>query len=88
MGKSLVVPFVVEERTVGWKLFSHWCVKSCGKPTVANLQRFRTQFVNSTRKGGCNEHLRHCLTSDLRIRRQKDGVILVEYVAPVFEVIN
>jgi hypothetical protein len=94
MGKSIIIPLVVEER-VGrvhpngmayWRNFGEWR-KEYGKPTPQNLQTFRQKFIDSTKKGGCNEHLGLQTTGNLRIRRQKDNQILAEFSPPMFEII-
>ena len=94
MSKSTIIPLVVEERVgrvhpnglARQRVFGEWR-KEYGKPTVQNLQTFRQKFIDSTKKGGCNEHLGLQTTGDLRIRRQKDDKIMAEYKAPMFEII-
>lgn len=90
MGKSIIIPLVVEEKCRGfpvfWRNFGEWR-KEYGKPTAQNLQTFRQKFIDSTKKGGCNEHLGPQTTGDLRIRRQKNNEILAEYKAPMFEIV-
>lgn len=90
MGKSIIIPLVVEEKCGGypvfWRNFGEWR-KEYGKPTVQNLQIFRQKFIDSTKKGGCNEHLGLQTTGNLRIRRQKDNQIMAEFSPPMFEII-
>jgi hypothetical protein len=94
MGKSIIIPLVVEER-VGYvhpnglarlRHLGEWR-KEYGKPTAENLQIYRRKFIDSTKKGGCNEHLGLQTTGDLRIRRQKDQKIMAEFKAPMFEIV-
>lgn len=94
MGKSIIIPLVVEERVgrvhpngmARYRVFGEWR-KEYGKPTAQNLQTFRQKFIDSTKKGGCNEHLGLQTMGDLRIRRQKNDEILAEYKATMFEIV-
>lgn len=90
MGKSTIIPLVVEEKCGGvpvfWRNFGAWR-KEYGKPTAQNLQTFRQKFIDSTKKGGCNDHLGLQTTGNLRIRRQNSNEILAEFNAPMFEIV-
>ena len=85
MGKSKTIPLIVEEKVgYAYHFFGEWR-KEYGKPSKDNLLAYRQKFMESCRKGGCNEHLGPRNTGNLRIRRQKDSAILAEYKAPLFE---
>lgn len=88
MGKSKIIPIVIEEfGRRGWEFFGAWDRKNMGVPNNANLAAFRKVFIDSTRRGGCNEHLGLRNTGNLRARRQKDDAILATFIAPTFEVV-
>lgn len=58
-----------------------------GKPTIANLERKIKAYEESTQPGGVNAHLGVCRVSKARIIRQATGEVMVEYKAPMFEVV-
>lgn len=89
MGKTRLIPVVVQEHTrTGWNHFGEWKNSQSGKPTNENLATYRKVFVDSTKPGGCNDHLGPTNTGNLRIVDQRNGgKVLATYTAPLFEVV-
>jgi len=61
-----------------------------GRPTAANLERWVRAFNKSMSPGEVNHHVSKALgyllhVSNARIVRQKDGRVMAEYRAPLFE---
>jgi hypothetical protein len=66
-----------------------WEVKSKGKPTEANIEKYVRAFVDSQKIGGCNEHLSRSagfiqVPNRARIIRQADNQVVAEWRAPMF----
>jgi hypothetical protein len=66
-----------------------WEVKTKGKPTAANIEKYIRAFVESQKIGGCNEHLARSagfiqVPNCARIVRQSDGQVVAEWRAPMF----
>ena len=69
-----------------------WNSKTSGQPTQANLEKWRKSMNASMKIGGCNEHVSKALgfmphISMASIVNQKTNTVIVEVVAPMFEVI-
>lgn len=89
MSKSRLIRFSVQEHRNGtWQHIGEWRSREMGKPTNKNLQAYRAKFIESTRKGGCNEHLGLGNIGNLRIQDFIAMTIKAEYTAPLFEVVG
>jgi hypothetical protein len=65
---------------------------SYGRPTAANLEKWRTAMNKSYAAGGVNEHISNMLgyvvnISAARIVRQATGEVVATYSAPMFEAV-
>jgi hypothetical protein len=68
-----------------------WNTKAYGRPTNANLEKWRTAMNKSYAAGGVNEHVSEMLgyavsISAAQIVRQASGEVVATYTAPMFEV--
>ena len=68
-----------------------WDCKRYGKPTRANLIKWREGYNKSFEPGGVNEHCSNAVgyiiwINRARIIRQKTDEVVAEFVAPMFEV--
>lgn len=69
-----------------------WVVKEKGRPTDANLAKWRRAVYDSMCAGGVNEHVSKArgyipVISHARIVEQKTGEVVAEFTAPNFEVL-
>lgn len=100
MGRSTTFKYRIEEGSDkrGWKTFAGWrCAdKGKGKPTDANLTRYREAMNASFLPGGCNYNptfsdrvsrtIPHI--AGLRIVNQTNGEVVAVAPMPMFEVIG
>jgi hypothetical protein len=86
MGKSILPKYVIRESRTG-KTLGFWNVKHDGKPTAANLQRWRNEFHDSLHKGAANAHIggRGWIACRIEIYNQWHGVTVAEFNPPIFE---
>jgi len=59
---------------IEWKLSVH------GQPTDSNLISFCAKYEESTRSGGCNEHLGPMQISEAKIVDQKTSKVVAEAI--------
>ncbi len=69
-----------------------WEVKTHGKPTAENAERYRRTMNAAFQPGGCNFHISEQMgvvphISKVTITRQRDGKVMAEPNAPAFEVV-
>ena len=97
MGRSTTPTFRVEYHdnpfapvNLGLGTCMAWDTKGWGRPTAANLEKWRNKMNESFAAGGCNEHVSDARgyvvrISHARIVRQSNRDVVVEYAAPMFE---
>lgn len=92
MGRSTIATFVVIYQD---QLGSHkvvWNTKTAGKPTEANLEKWRKAMNESMKIGGVNEHVSKAYgfmphVSKAEIYNQKTHRTICDTRMPMFEVI-
>ena len=90
MGKSTIPTYVVRYRDQQGLALVAWNTKTNGRPTVANLERWRKAMNASFQFGGCNAHVSKALgyiphVSSATLRNQRLGQDVCAVKAPMFE---
>lgn len=90
MGKSTIPTHVVRYRDQQGPKVLIWNSKTSGKPTVANLDKWRKVMNASMKPGGVNEHVSKALgfipyIGNCEIHNQKTGQTVCSFKAPMFE---
>lgn len=96
MGKSYTPTFRVEYRdNTNAQILSFnpmaWDCKMDGRPTVANLEKWRQGYNKSFNPGGVNFHVSKEIgviihISNAKLIRQSTGEVVAETAMPMFEV--
>lgn len=90
MGRSIAIKFTVQLFVPGvYQTPSEWRTRSRldgrlpahGKPTTANLAAYVRKFEDSTRSGGCNEHLGFQKVARAEIIDQELSKVVATYAA-------
>lgn len=85
MGRSYTPQYIIE--SARGVFLGEWKVRQNGRPTAANLSKWRDAMNQSTRPGGANAHLGDAgLIWNCRIRNQWLDIVVAELTAPSFEV--
>ena len=92
MGKSYTPTFRVEYQDNTGSNHMAWHSKRDGRPTVANLEKWRQEYNKSFNIDGVNFHASmHCGViihiNKAKLIRQSTGEVVAETVMPVFEVV-
>ena len=90
MGRSTIPTYVVHYRDQQGLKIVAWNTKTNGRPTVANLERWRKAMNASFQLGGCNDHVSRALgyiphVSSAILRNQQLGQDVCTVKAPMFE---
>lgn len=92
MGRSTAFIYSLDvEANVNMDMFG-WEVKTHGKPTAENAERYRRTMNESFQPNGHNWHISQQMgvvahLSKVTIVRQRDGKVMAEANAPAFEVV-
>lgn len=99
MGRSITPTFRVEFHdnpfapvNLGLHRCMTWNTKIWGRPTAANLEKWRNKMNEGFAPGGCNAHISEergytVRVSHARIVRQSNRDVVAEYSAPMFEAV-
>ena len=93
MGKSTTPTFRIELKMNGnFNTSFVFDTKEHGRPTIGNAEKYRNGMNNSLKEGGTNYHITerqgfYKPYTDARIINQKTKEIVIEFKAPMFEVI-
>ena len=89
MGHTKLCPYVIRapRKPDFWVV---WDARTCGRPTAANLEKWRTAFNQSLQPGGANEHLgdRAAINFEIEIFDQRTRVTVCRFNPPMFEMVN
>ena len=90
MGKSTIPTYVVRYRDQQGPKIILWNTKAKGRPTEANLEKWRKAMNASMKIGGVNEHISLSLgfvphVSHAEIHNQKTGAVVCAVRMPMFE---
>lgn len=93
MGRSTTPTFRAEVKGNNWnfEMFG-WDCKRNGRPTQANVDRYRDSLNKSFQPGGVNWHVSESRgvvahVSEVRVIRQAGGEVVAVSKAPLFEVV-
>lgn len=86
--KTNIIPLIIRKSS-NHEFLGQWQNKYSGKPTTANLSKWRDGFNKSLAPGHANEHLgvNHWLQCKLEIYNQITKKVICSYNSPMFEVI-
>ena len=99
MGRSYSIPVTVEMTSTcpsgthkhtpsEWRTRARGQFPGYGKATEENLKAYVQKFEESTKAGGCNEHLGLSVVFSAFIKDQRTGEILATYRGPSFVVVD
>ena len=90
MGKGTIPTYVVHYRDQQGLKIVAWTTKTNGRPTEANLEKWRKAMNASMQIGGVNEHISRSLgfiphVSHAEIHNQRTGAAVCAVRMPMFE---